>query len=114
MTTHVWITTSDGDLLRANQIRQINTVEGLRVVTTSGSQFLIADIESRQAALAAARDLASAISEADAWSWAAEIDVVSDGADWTVRAVAMRDAGKSQERRLEHLAYDFDDVGVPD
>lgn len=90
--SHVWITTSDGDLLRADRIRQINVVEGLRVVTIDGSQFLIADIGGRQAALAAARELASAIFEANAWSCAAEIDVVSDGAGWTVRAVAMRDA----------------------
>lgn len=90
--SHVWITTSDGDLLRADHIRQINVVEGLRVVTTGGSQFVIADVAGRQATLAAARELASAISEADAWPWAAEIDVVSDGAGWTVRAVAMRDA----------------------
>jgi hypothetical protein len=89
--SHVWITTSDGDLLRADHIRQINVVEGLRVVTTGGSQFLIADIEGRSATLAAARDLVSAIAEADAWSRAAEIDVVSDGAGWTVRAVAVRD-----------------------
>jgi hypothetical protein len=99
MATHVWISTTDGDLLRADQIRQINVVEGLRVVTTSGSQFLVADIEGRQAALAAARALASAIAEADAWSWAAEIDVVSDGGGWTVRAVAMSDAGASERRR---------------
>ncbi|NUP46612.1 MAG: hypothetical protein HOW97_04770 [Catenulispora sp.] len=99
--SHVWITTSDGDLLRADQIRQINVVEGLRVVTTSGSQFLVADIEGRQAALTAARDLASAMAEAETWPWAAEIDVVSDGGGWTVRAVAMGDAGAAQERQWE-------------
>lgn len=102
--THVWITTADGDLLRADQIRQINVVEGLRVVTTSGSQFLIADIEGRQAALAAARDLASAMSEAQAWSWACEIDVVRDGGTWQVRAVAMRDAGKPRQHRYEQTS----------
>ncbi|GAA2008877.1 hypothetical protein [Catenulispora subtropica] len=95
--THVWITTADGDLLRADQIRQINVVEGLRVVTRSGSQFLVADVEGRQAALTAARELASAIAEADTWSWAAELDVVSDGTGWTVRAVPMREAGAAAE-----------------
>jgi hypothetical protein len=83
--THIWIGTKDGDLLRADQIRQINVVEGLRVVTTSGSQFLVAEIEGREATIAVARDLVRAIAQADGWSHAAEIDVVREGAAWTVR-----------------------------
>jgi hypothetical protein len=96
---HVWIGTSDGDLLRADWIRQINIVEGLRIVTTSGSQFLVAEVEGRQAALAAARSLAAAIAEADAGPHAAEIDVVRDGPGWKVRVTAMA-AGpdRSQEK----------------
>lgn len=96
--THVWITTADGDLLRADQIRQITVVEGLRVVTTSGSQFPIADVQGRPATVTAARELASAIAEADTWSWAAEIDVVSGADGWTVRAVPIREAGRTQEQ----------------
>lgn len=91
--THIWISTTDGDLLRADQIRQINVVEGLRVVTTSGSQFLVAEIESRQATMTAARELTRAIAEADGWSHAAEIDVVREGSAWTVRLTAMAATG---------------------
>jgi hypothetical protein len=96
----VWISTPDGDLLRADRIRQINVVEGLRVVTTGGSQFLVADVEGRQAAMAVARDLAAAITEAGTWSHAAEIDVVRDGAaGWKVRVTTMAtDTGRSQEK----------------
>ena len=86
---HVWISTPDGDLLRADQIRQINVVEGLRAVTMSGSQFLVADVAGRESAMAAARDLAGAIAEADTWSGAAEIDVVREGTEWKVRLTAM-------------------------
>lgn len=82
---HAWISTSDGDLLRADRIRQINSVEGVRVVTTSGSQFVVAEVEGRQAAMAVARGLACAIAEADTWPGAAEIDVVHDGGEWQVR-----------------------------
>jgi hypothetical protein len=82
---HVWISTAGGDLLRADQIRQINSVEGVRVVTIGGSQFVVAAIEGRQAAMAVARGLACAIAEAETWSCAAEIDVVRDGEDWKVR-----------------------------
>lgn len=82
---HVWISTAGGDLLRADRIRQINSAEGVRVVTFGGSQFLVAEIEGRPAALAVARGLACAVAEADSWSCAAEIDVVRDGADWKVR-----------------------------
>lgn len=82
---HAWISTVDGDLLRADQIRQINSVEGVRAVTVGGSQYLVAEVEGRQASLAVARGLACAIAEADTWSGAAEIDIVNDGADWKVR-----------------------------
>lgn len=95
---HVWISTSGGDLLRADQIRQITVVEGLRAVTTSGSQFLIADVAGRQTAMAAARELAGAIAEADTWSGAAEIDVVREETGWKVRLTAMPDAGRSEEK----------------
>ncbi|MEY9928062.1 hypothetical protein ABH926_002696 [Catenulispora sp. GP43] len=82
---HVWISTAGGDLLRADQIRQINCVEGVRVVTIGGSQFVVAAIEGRHAARSVARGLACAIAEADTWTCAAEVDVVSDGEDWKVR-----------------------------
>lgn len=87
--THVWISTSDGDLLRADQVRQINVVEGLRVVTTSGSQFLLAKVEGRQATLAAARALATAIADGATSSHAAQIDVVREEAGWKVRLTAI-------------------------
>ena len=95
--SHVWINASDGDLLRADQIRQINVVEGLRVVLIGGNQFLIADIESRDAAAAAARELTAAITEAEAWSHAAEISVVRGGHGWKVRLKAMRDTGQPEK-----------------
>jgi hypothetical protein len=87
--THVWISTSDGDLLRADQVRQINVVGGLRVVTISGSQFLLAKVEGHKATAAAARALATAIADGAASSHAAEIDIVREGADWKVRLTAM-------------------------
>ena len=40
--TCVWVTSTDGDLLRADQIRQVNVVDGLRAVLIGGSQFLLA------------------------------------------------------------------------
>ncbi|MBS2548592.1 hypothetical protein KGQ19_17125 [Catenulispora sp. NL8] len=87
--THVWISTSDGDLLRADQVRQINVVEGLRVVTTSGSQFLLAKVEGREPTLAAARALATAIADGATSSHAAQIDVVREEAGWKVRLTAI-------------------------
>jgi hypothetical protein len=95
--TNAWIKTPDGDLLRADQIRQINVVEGLRIVTIGGSQFVIAEIEGRQAATAAAHSLAAAIAEADKWSQAAEIGVVHAGADWKVRLTPMADTARSED-----------------
>lgn len=103
--THVWIDTADGDLLRADQIRQITVVDGLRVVTISGSQFLIAEVEGRAAASVAAHDLASAIAEADGWSQAAEIDVLRDDEGWRVRLSPLRSADRPE--------HDDDTVGVP-
>jgi hypothetical protein len=94
--THAWIKTADGDLLRADQVRQINVVEGLRVVTISGSHFLIAEIEGRQATMAAAHALAAAIAEADAWSQAAQIDVVRTDRDWKVRLTAVAELAQSE------------------
>ena len=87
--THLWISTSGGDLLRADQVRQITVVEGLRVVTLSGSKFLLAEVEGREATAAAARALATAIADGATSSHAAEIDVVREGADWKVRLTAM-------------------------
>lgn len=97
---NVWITTTDGDLLRADWIRQINVVGGLRAVTAGGSQFLIADVEGRQSAMAVARGLASAIADADTWSQAAEIDVVHEDTGWEVRTTAMAAASdRSQQEK---------------
>ncbi|MEY9932636.1 hypothetical protein ABH926_007287 [Catenulispora sp. GP43] len=87
--THVWISTSEGDLLRADQVRQINLVEGLRVVTTSGSQFLLAEVQGHEATLAAARALATAMADAAASSHAAEIDISREGVGWKVHLTAM-------------------------
>lgn len=94
--THAWIKTADGDLLRADQVRQINVVEGLRVVTISGSHFLIAEIDGDQAAMAAAHALAAAIAEADAWSQAAEIEVVRTDKDWKVRLTAIAEIARAE------------------
>lgn len=94
--THAWIKTADGDLLRADQVRQINVVEGLRIVTIGGSQFLIAGIERGRAATAAAHALAAAIAEADVWSQAALIDVARTDTDWKVRLTAIAEIARSE------------------
>ena len=90
--SHVWVSTMEGDLLRADQIRQINVIEGLRAVLQGGNQFLIAEIEDRAACAAAARELAAAIAEGDAWTHAVEIKVLDDGGRWTVDLRSMRDS----------------------
>jgi hypothetical protein len=82
--SHVWVTSADGDLLRADQIRQLNTVEGLRAVLIGGSQFLLADIDTRQECVEAARELSAAIATAENRDEWAEITVVSGGPGWTV------------------------------
>jgi hypothetical protein len=40
---YTWISTADGDPLRPDPIRQIDMVEVLRGVPTSGNHFLVAD-----------------------------------------------------------------------
>lgn len=82
--SHVWVTSTDGDLLRADQIRQLNTVEGLRAVLIGGSQFLLAEIEGRQEGMAAARELSAAIATAESRDEWAEITVVGGRPGWTV------------------------------
>jgi hypothetical protein len=82
--SHVWVTSSDGDLLRADQIRQLNTVEGLRAVLVGGNQFLLAEIDGRQECRAVARRLSAAIAAADVREEWAEITIVREGPDWTV------------------------------
>lgn len=83
--SHVWVTSIDGDLLRADQIRQLNTVEGLRVVLVGGSQFLLAEIDGRQECTAVARELTAAIATAEIREQSAEIAVVRRGPGWTVK-----------------------------
>ena len=82
--SHVWVTASDGDLLRADQIRQLNSMEGLRAVLIGGSQFLLAEIETRQECMAVARELSAAIATAEAQDRWAEIAITHDGPGWTV------------------------------
>jgi hypothetical protein len=94
--SHVWVRTVDGDLLRADQIRQITVVEGLHAVAVGGNQFLIAEIENRAASAAAARELTAAIAEGAGWSHAIEVAVVAKGADWLVELRSMPD-GESVE-----------------
>ena len=87
--SHVWVTSANGDLLRADQIRQLNTVEGLRAVLVGGSQFLIAEIDGRRECAAAARELSAAIATADARGQWAEIAVVHEGPSWTIEVESM-------------------------
>lgn len=82
--SHVWVTSADGDLLRADQIRQLNTVDGLHAVLIGGSQFLLAEVDGRQNCAAVARELSAAIATAEAPDRWAEITVVREGPGWTV------------------------------
>jgi hypothetical protein len=86
--SHVWVTSIDGDLVRADQIRQLNTAEGLRAVLVGGSQFLLAEIDGRQACAAAARELTAAIATAETRDLWAEIAVVRSGPGWTVEVAS--------------------------
>lgn len=86
----VWIRTLDGDLLRADEIRQITGVDGLHVVLVGGSQFLVADVEGRAWCEAVADNLVAAIAVARSDPSAVLISVERDGDDWTVAATASR------------------------
>jgi len=74
----VWIRTTDGDLIRADEVRQITSGDGLRVVLVGGSQFMVADVEPRAEADTAAQDLAAAMSEA---RYHIPVSVAYDGFD---------------------------------
>lgn len=91
--SHVWVTSANGDLLRADQIRQLNTVEGLRAVLIGGSQFLLAEIDGRQRCAAVARELSAAIATAERHDQWAEITIVRDGPGWTVEVASTPGAG---------------------
>jgi hypothetical protein len=82
--SHVWVTSTNGDLLRADQIRQLNTTEGLRAVLIGGSQFLLAEVGGRQECMTVARELTAAIATAETQEQWAEIAVVHGGPGWTV------------------------------
>jgi hypothetical protein len=82
--SHVWVTSTNGDLLRADQIRQLNTAEGLRAVLVGGSQFLLAAIDDREACMRVARELTAAIATAETQEQWAEIVIVHGGPAWTV------------------------------
>lgn len=83
--SHVWVTSADGDLLRADQIRQLNSVDGLHAVLIGGSQFLLAEVDGRQKCAAAARELSAAIATAEARDQWAQLAVVREGPGWTVQ-----------------------------
>lgn len=83
--SHVWVTTVDGDLLRADQIRQLNTVDSLHAVLIGGSQFLLAEIDGRRECTAVARELAATIATAETRDQWAEVAVVCEGPGWTVK-----------------------------
>ena len=82
----IWIRTVDGDLLRADEVRQITGVDGLHAVLVGGSQFLVAEVEGRAWCDAVARDLTAAIADARAQRGAVLISVERDGQAWTVAA----------------------------
>lgn len=82
--TDVWVRTADGDLLRAEEVRQITSGDGLRVVLVGGSQFVLAGVKGRAAAETAAQDLAAALSEAARLGSAVLVSVVQDQDGWIV------------------------------
>ena len=82
--SHVWVLSTNSDLLRADQIRQLNIVEGLRAVMIGGNQFLLADIDCHQDCMAVARELTAAIATAEARDHWAEIAVVHGDHGWMV------------------------------
>jgi hypothetical protein len=86
--SHVWVASTDGDLLRADQIRQLNIVEGVRAVLVGGSQFLLAEIDGRQEGMAVARELTAAIATAETRDQWAEITIVHGEAGWTVEVAS--------------------------
>ena len=86
--SHVWVACTDGDLLRADQIRQLNTAEGLRAVLVGGSQFLLAEIDGRPECTTVARELMAAIAMAETRDQWAEIAVVRRGPGWTVEVAS--------------------------
>jgi len=99
--SHIWVTSTDGDLLRADQIRQLNTVDGLRAVLVGGSQFLLAEIDGRQECTAVARELTAAIARAETQEQWAEVTVVRDGPAWTVEVAS----APSAQPRVNIAAY---------
>ena len=87
----VWIRTLDGDLLRADEVRQITGVDGLRVVLVGGSQFLVADVQGRGQSEGVARELATAIANARSERGAVVITVERENESWTVSAAPASD-----------------------
>jgi hypothetical protein len=85
----VWIRTSDGDLVRADEVRQITSSDGLRIVLVGGSQFILAGIESRPHTEKAAQELAAAIAEACGDDAAVLLSVVRDERDWVVTTLPL-------------------------
>lgn len=83
--SHAWVTSGNGDLLRADQIRQLNTAEGLRAVLVGGDQFLLAEIGDRKACATVARELTAAIATAEDEEEWAQIAVKRNGPGWTVK-----------------------------
>jgi hypothetical protein len=84
----VWIRTTDGDLIRADEVRQITSGDGLRVVLVGGSQFMVADVEPRAEADTAAQDLAAAMSEARRFQEAVLLSVVKEQ-EWVVTTLPL-------------------------
>ena len=83
--SHAWVTAGNGDLLRADQIRQLNTAMGLRAVLVGGDQFLLAEIGDREECATVARELTAAIATADDEEEWAQIAVERNGPAWTVK-----------------------------
>lgn len=83
--SHAWVISGNGDLLRADQIRQLNTAEGLRAVLVGGDQFLLAEIGDRKECAMVACELTAAIATAEAEDEWAQIAIERSGPGWTVK-----------------------------
>ena len=81
---NVWVSSIDGDLLRASEIRQITISDGLHAVLIGGSQFVLAETGGPQVSGPIAQHLVAAIGAAEAHGDASVVQVLREGDEWRV------------------------------
>jgi hypothetical protein len=91
---HVWVSSVNGDLLHATEIRQINVSGGLHAVLVGGSQFVLAETGTAQVSGPVALKLVAAIEAAEVCGGASVLRVVHEDDEWTV---ATEQLGSSRE-----------------